>query len=1139
MGVDRVRLIASSILLVAVFLSSISIVGDIVRASSQRIYVAFIWHYHQPWYYSPDETHFVLPWVRMHSVGNYYKMAYILSKYPDIKVTFTFSGSLLEQLVDYVLNGKMDKRQIISWKIVNGTITLDEVFEMLRIPGGFFDINWARIVNRSPRYRQLRDLAQSLHAQCAKVARTDQEYKECVVNGFTRGDLLGQNVVDLAVLFNALWVDPQVAREEYPEIYELQKRAYTQPEPRFTRQELELVLNTHVKIMGKIVDIYRNLVERGQVELIPVPYSHPLAPLLTAGGLSEDLEIHVVTSIELFKKLFNYTPIGVWPAEQAVNEHVVRAFRKAGAVWTTTDQSQLAATGVNAGDIENLGVPWYIEFPEGRVYIVFRETTLSNLISFQYSGWDQDRAVEDLVNRILSYASTARGPRLVVIALDGENPWEHYPEFGTIFLNKLYAKLTELQKQGLIETITPGEFIRRFSGVAKELPAKNYPYLDLAGKDISDIPPGSYGDGYYMLPRKVVTARLPEGSWGGDLAIWIGHRQENVAYMWLVKAREDIMRKLGATSFRELYERHPDVARYLLKAEASDWWWWYGYDGGGSPAPFDPLFKAYLSRAYELAGLKPPDYLKTSALPDGQPIGAINPSAPLLLDKPPKIDGDLGEWSSLVDSGRALKMVVGVKLSEAYVALDRSRIYFAFNLTTCAPGVKIGVYLATPAVSMSPYSPGFNVYPRGGRVDLGIHLAREILVDIGARELTTSTADGFGGWVKVKTEPLPALVISPRECVVEFSVNILDLKLSMGEYAYVAIVLYEGETPVEWSSRLGLAYMLSIPRPPPEAVGTVLMDVEDPVGDDDGPGGYTYPKNRVFQPGVFDLTRFTLVDLGDRLLFKFVFRNLGGNPWGGPNGWSMQQIHVFIKTSLPAEGRKDTLLNVEIAHGWHMMIIVAPGWGTDPVPKGERTALYYYDRDEPVVQDGELKPYCDQATNSIYVEVSKRLLYDVENVEKWIIAVLVTSHDGYGVNRIRPFTIGGGEWEVGVPEEYSLAVAFGVHPYVLDLLAPTAQEQYQMLRSFDPAKKELAKVYGIPVKPTPSTPTPTPTPQTSPTPTVIIPLPSPITIHSPSPTPTPVETPQPAPDHTWIIAAIVAVIAVIALGALLAKRRSK
>ncbi|MEM4452346.1 MAG: hypothetical protein QW182_03965 [Thermosphaera sp.] len=186
-----------TIILLSLIIVGFAVIPPRVESAESKIYVAFVWHYHQPWYYSVDESYFTLPWVRMHSVGNYYKMAYILSKYPDVKGTFTFSGSLLEMLVDYVENGKMDVRQIISWKIVNGTVNKTEVFSALRTPGGFFDINWNRIVNVIPRFSELRTMAQTAFSTCSATATTDQELIDCVVNQFTGGDLTGQNVVDL------------------------------------------------------------------------------------------------------------------------------------------------------------------------------------------------------------------------------------------------------------------------------------------------------------------------------------------------------------------------------------------------------------------------------------------------------------------------------------------------------------------------------------------------------------------------------------------------------------------------------------------------------------------------------------------------------------------------------------------------------------------------------------------------------------------------------------------------------------------------------------------------------------------------------------------------------------------------------
>ncbi|ADG91565.1 glucodextranase DOMON-like domain-containing protein [Thermosphaera aggregans] len=1137
-----------SILLLVMLLFSLALIPPRTESAQEKIYLALVWHYHQPWYYSVDESYFTLPWVRMHSVGNYYKMAYILSKYPDVRATFTFSGSLLEMLVDYVEDGKMDVRQIISWKIVNGTVNKTEVFSMLRTPGGFFDINWNRIVNVIPRFSELRSLAQSAFSSCTATAISEQELIDCVVNQFTGGNLTGQNVVDLAVLFNLFWIDPSVAEEQYPDIYQLMNRAYQYSSPGFTVSDLQRILEVHEDIMSRITQIYRNLSSTGQVELIPVPYSHPLAPIIVDFGWSEDIEVHVNVSIELFKRHFNYTPVGVWPAEQAVNSYVVEAFRKAGITWTITDESILAKTGVSTSDINNLGVPWYIDFPSGRIYVFFRHTELSNLLSFQYSNWNHVDAVNDFVNRVLSFRSQAAGPRLVVVALDGENPWENYERFGDLFLNTLYQKITELQSQGVLETITPREFIERFPATARELPLRNYQYLDLAGKDISNIPAVGYGDDYGSLPRKTVQARLPEGSWsGGEVTIWIGDRQENVAWMWLAKARSDILGALGLQSFKQLYEQRPDIARYLLKAEASDWWWWYGGDGGGSPETFDPIFKAYLKAAYELAGLTAPDYLSVKAYPDGRPIGSLNTNIPSPVDAQVTIDGVFESlWWNSVSRGAGLNITVGsTYVRNAFILFDPGRLYIGFNVSATGIDLSklaVAIYFTSSNTSLSPLSPGYNIYPRHTPVDLGIYLVREVLIYPANSTVKVNVAGGSGSWISVG-DGVGAAHSQGGLTGFEAAVPWNLLGIPRGEYTYLAAAVYYDNALVEWSPRLGLVHQLQVPV---EAVtGNIVFEMDDPIGDDDGAGGYTYPTNPVFAPGVFDLVKFQVVDAGDKVVFTITFRNLGGNPWGGPNGWSMQQVHIYVHTTMSG-GKTDTFgLNVKIAeeHAWHMALIVAPGWGTDPVPIGEKTGIYYYDKESPTAQEGDFKAYADTGNNRIIVEVPKSMLYDTGNIDKWIYVVAVTSHDGYSPTRIRAFQVGGGEWVVGVPSDYAVAVLNGVLPYVLDLLAETKEDQYSMLKSYSIEAKALATLRGVGayVPPTETTTTPTTTTETTTpttTPTVTTPTnttPSPTTI--PEATIPETTTPAQSFDYTLIIIVVVVLIAVGVVAFLYMKRR--
>ncbi len=1046
----------------------------------EPLYVSLIWHYHQPWYYSASEEYFILPWVRLHSVGNYYKMGYILSKYPEVRATFTFSGSLIVQLTDYVDRGLMDLRQMISWKIARGeSLSAAEIYSILKIPGGFFDINWGRIVERIPRYRALRDQAQSVFNLCSSLPLTEEEFIKCIADQFTGGNYSTTKIVDLAVLFNLFWVDPLIAKYEYPEVYQLMQRAANTTLPSFTRDELELVLNAHLDIMSKVIPLYRELCLRNQVELIPVPYSHPLAPIIADFGWLDDLSIHVGKSVELFEEFFNYTPIGMWPAEQAINEEALKAMANKGISWIALDQSLLGKAGVDHLSPENYGTPWYVEIDGKKIYLFYRNTELSNLISFEYSKLSSEKAVEDLVNRLIQIRRVAGGVRIIVIALDGENPWEHYEEFGSKFLSLLYQRLSELQSQGVLRTVTPREFIYSHGWVAKEMPLASHYYLDLSRADIADLPYDSYGDAYGLLPRRLVSARVPEGSWaGGELTIWIGDRQENAAWMWLRKAREEVLSALNASNMSEAMVRNPQVVEYLLRAEASDWFWWYGYDGGGSPETFDPLFKAYLAKAYELAGLSPPEYLKASFYPDCRPRGVLNAAVPKPIESKPRVDGVLEDlWINSIVGGAALNISIGPQvIKSVYVALDSEHAYFAIIpwAAGSASNASIGIYFTTPRRSVSPYNPGYNVKPATYAKDLGIGLFFEVLVDLWAGSATVNAANGAGGWIQLYRVP-----IGLGE-VIEVAVPWSYIGLLPGDTTYLSIAVYVNKSLAESSTRVGLVHQLQLPRAvaiAPEA--RVVFEMIDPLGDDDGAGGYKYPTAAVFAPGVFDLKSFRVIDAGDRVVFESAVVNLGGNPWGGPNGWSMQYLHIYIHTTLGEPGRNDTFgLNVNVAeeHLWHMALLIAPGWGTDPVPVGERAALYY-SNGSVVPQDGGLRVYADQALSLIVVEASKSILIDVENIDEWIYVVVLTSYDGYGMDRIRPFSTSPDVWVVGAPD-YALAIAANVIPRVMDLLAPTAEEQYSMLKSFNVTfidaqlvgKPAVVKGYGrIALQPTATT----------------------------------------------------------------------
>ena len=106
------------------------------------------------------------------------------------------------------------------------------------------------------------------------------------------------------------------------------------------------------------------------------------------------------------------------------------------------------------------------------------------------------------------------------------------------------------------------------------------------------------------------------------------------------------------------------------------------------------------------------------------------------------------------------------------------------------------------------------------------------------------------------------------------------------------------------------------------------VSFKDPVGDDNGPGAYSYPTDKVYQPGSFDLTSFKVKVSGGKANIE-VGQNsqLEDKCWAMQYGFCVQMVFVFIKTDASA-GHAEGLpgLNVQFAPeaGWNKVIILSP-----------------------------------------------------------------------------------------------------------------------------------------------------------------------------------------------------------------------
>ena len=72
-----------------------------------KLYVAFLWHHHQP-YYGEDGV-CSLPWVRLHGIAAYAGMARMHYEAPEMRATFNLVPSLIEQIRGYAEGALTDE----------------------------------------------------------------------------------------------------------------------------------------------------------------------------------------------------------------------------------------------------------------------------------------------------------------------------------------------------------------------------------------------------------------------------------------------------------------------------------------------------------------------------------------------------------------------------------------------------------------------------------------------------------------------------------------------------------------------------------------------------------------------------------------------------------------------------------------------------------------------------------------------------------------------------------------------------------------------------------------------------------------------------------------------------------------------
>lgn len=560
-------------------------------SQSKKLSIAFYWHMHQPVYQLSPTGDFLMPWVRLHAVKDYLDMALWAKKFDKLKLNFNFVPVLINAIINYGENEAHDIHSRLTITPQDELTNEDKIF----ILNNFFDANYQTMILANPEYHRLYQIVQSSGTEDTSIF-SNQEY------------------ADLMALFNLAWIDPSF-KTSNSELKKLVKKGKN-----YTLEDRIAIIQIQRDIIKKIIPTIRKLIEKNKIEITTSPYYHPILPILLdyknikknsspandLQDLKTDLDAKMQTKMALdrIEEVFGKRPRGVWPSEQCVSAKTLEMLSSLGVEWSLSDEGILA-NSINF-EFEH-DFKGYIKEPyhllktykyktsTSDLKMVFRESTIPNLIGFEYQNHNPIATANDLYDRIKvlqsKILSSPDNEHLLTIALDGENCWENYLEDGASFLKTLYTLITE---DDSLETVLLSD------------------YLEKTKED-------------KLLPK------IASGSWiNRNFKLWIDEPVKDIAWTYLKRVRQDF------ANFVKREPLNPNIElarRELFICEGSDWFWWYGEpNDSGRDNIFDFLFRTHLKNVYRYLDLDTPKYLDdplsdiSTSKPSKYPKSLITPS---------------------------------------------------------------------------------------------------------------------------------------------------------------------------------------------------------------------------------------------------------------------------------------------------------------------------------------------------------------------------------------------------------------------------------------------------------------------------------------------------------------------------------
>ncbi len=552
-----------------------------MSAANTRVNFALCWHMHQPWYQKGIEGDYMLPWVYLHAVKDYSDMAAHLEAYPKMRVVVNFAPVLLEQLDDYVdqLQAWLDHGHRMRDPMLNLLAGIDPIPSDIHGRYGLLsDCQRAYAPKMIDPYPSFKSLLSPVRFMFVEDSLAEHD------SGFLQY-LDEQYFIDVLVWYHLAWLGYSLKQTEIAQGL-INKEGLFDDNDR--RELIQLIYTCMVDLIPR----YRQLAERGQIELSMTPYGHPIVPLLndmenmrcaqpkdsrpecaTYPGGKERSRWHLQHGIEVFEQYFGTRPRGVWLSEGAISEDAIALIEEFGFEWTASGEgvwrNSMHLSDHDPEVVHSKRALFHsYQLNQYKPRIFFRDDGLSDLVGFEYSKHNSVEAANDLVQNLVNIADflgDSASRHVVTIVLDGENAWEYYPHNGYHFLDHLYQRLSDHDR------------------------VRSACFSELVD-----------------LPMCRGLEQLCAGSWVyGSFSTWIGHADKNRAWDLLADAKTAYDTAIAKGKLDDTTKQR--ATKQLAICEGSDWFWWFGdTNPSASVSDFDQLFRRQLKNLYTLLHLPVP-----------------------------------------------------------------------------------------------------------------------------------------------------------------------------------------------------------------------------------------------------------------------------------------------------------------------------------------------------------------------------------------------------------------------------------------------------------------------------------------------------------------------------------------------------